>query len=72
MSESELFAVRIWHPLASDFRASVRRVDGDQTHHFSQPDEVVRFLCAAARPGAEPGDAVAVDAAPRAQPKEQR
>jgi hypothetical protein len=71
MSESELFVVRVWCRPAGDFRATVRRVDGEQTHHFSRPDEVVRFLSTAAQPGTEPSDAVDSTAPPRAQPKEQ-
>lgn len=67
MNESDVFVVRIWRQLASGFRASVRRVDGELTHHFSQPDEVVRFLCAAAQPGAEPKDPE--HKAPGAKPK---
>lgn len=44
MSDPELFVVRIWHRLATGFRASVRRVDTEQTQVFSQPDELARFL----------------------------
>ncbi len=48
MTHSELFVVRIWHQLAGGFRATVRRVDEEQTRHFSQPEEVTNFLTAAA------------------------
>lgn len=69
MSESELFVVRVWRQWASDFRAAVRRVDEEQTHHFSQPDEVVRFLRAAAQTGAGPDDAAPAVAASSANLK---
>jgi hypothetical protein len=49
MSDPELFVVRIWRQLASGFRASVRRVDGDETHHFSRPEEITCFLSAPGR-----------------------
>ncbi|MDZ7652934.1 MAG: hypothetical protein U5L03_10450 [Burkholderiaceae bacterium] len=39
-----MFIVRIWHALSGGFRASVRRVDDDHTHHFDRPDAVTRFL----------------------------
>lgn len=58
MNDPVLFVVRIWHGLASGFRASVRRVDEEEVHHFSRPDEVARFLSGAAQPGATPDDAV--------------
>ena len=57
MNDPELFVVRIWHRLASGFRASARRVDEEETHHFSQPEEVTRFLSTAAEPGAALSDA---------------
>ena len=44
MVDSTLFVVRIWRALAGGFRASVRRVDADETHHFDRPDAVTRFL----------------------------
>jgi hypothetical protein len=44
MVDSQLFVVRIWHALAGGFRASVRRVDADETHHFDRPEAVTRFL----------------------------
>ena len=57
MTDPELFVVRIWRQLADGFRASVRRVDDEETRHFSNPDEVTQFLSgtaasAAPAPGA--------------------
>jgi hypothetical protein len=49
MVDSELFVVRIWRALAGGFRASVRRVDADETHHFDRPEAVTRFLCDASQ-----------------------
>ena len=57
MTRSELFVVRIWHQIAGGFRASVRRVDEEETRHFSQPDEVTRFLTTLAEPASESGEA---------------
>jgi hypothetical protein len=60
MSETDLFVVRIWHRLATGFRASVRRVDNEQTQLFSRPDDLARFLstppqaCAEADAAAQP------------------
>jgi hypothetical protein len=60
VSDPELFVVRVWRQLASGFHASVRRVDQEQTHHFSQPSEIARFLSeatttdSAARPAGDP------------------
>lgn len=68
MSDPELFVVRIWHQLASGFRASVRRVDEEEAHHFSQPEEITRFLLTAAQPGAAPNDAAERAAPPPANP----
>lgn len=70
MGESELFVVRIWRQLASDFRASVRRVDEDQTHHFSNPEEVARFLCAAPHKGGGPMDTTAASGVPGVNAKD--
>ena len=67
MSDPELFVVRVWHRLVGGFRASVRRVDDEQTHHFSRPEEVVRFL-ASATPPDEPSDPVDPTAAPNTKP----
>lgn len=53
MVESELFVVRVWRQLSSGFRASVRRVDEDQTHHFSRPEEMALFLASAPVPRAD-------------------
>jgi len=50
LTDPELFVVRVWRELASGFRASVRRVDEEQTHHFSQPEEMARFLSGAIEP----------------------
>ena len=70
MSDPELFVVRIWRQLASGFRASARRVDSEEVHHFTQPDEVARFLSAAAEPDAGPNDAADRIVPARVNPKE--
>lgn len=44
MFDPQLFVVRIWREIAGGFRASVRRVDEEETRHFNQPDEVARFF----------------------------
>lgn len=49
MTHSDLFVVRIWHQIAGGFRASVRRVDEEETRHFSEPDQVTSFLATAGR-----------------------
>ena len=54
MNDPELFVVRIWHRLASGFRASARRVDEEETRHFAKPDELTSFLADAGRPDADP------------------
>ena len=68
MSDPELFVVRIWRQLAGGFRASVRRVDEDETRHFSQPDEVTRFLSAQGRPATKPNDPDALNAEHKTTP----
>ena len=68
MNDPELFVVRIWHRLAGGFRASARRVDEEETHHFSQPEEIARFLSAAAEPRAALNDAAKRAEPPRANP----
>ena len=68
MNDPELFLVRIWHQLASGFRASARRVDEEETHHFSQPEEITRFLSAAAQHCAAPNDAAERASPPPANP----
>ena len=50
MGNTEIFVLRIWHAHEGGFRASVRRVDEDQSRLFSQADELTRFLCTAAEP----------------------
>lgn len=50
MTDPELFVVRVWRRLEGRFRASVRRVDEEETRHFSRPDEVTQFLSDAAAP----------------------
>ena len=52
MTDPELFVVRVWRRLEGRFRASVRRVDEEETRHFSRPDEVTQFLSDAAAPTA--------------------
>ncbi len=52
MTDPELFVVRVWRHLEGRFRASVRRVDEEETRHFSRPDEVTQFLAGAAAPAA--------------------
>ena len=49
MTDPELFVVRIWHQIAGGFRASVRRVDEEETRHFSDPGHVTSFLATAGR-----------------------
>lgn len=39
MTHSDLFVVRIWHQIAGGLRASVRKVDEEETRHFSEPDQ---------------------------------
>ena len=57
MTDPELFVVRVWRRLEGRFRASVRRVDEEETRHFSRPDEVTQFLSDAAAPAAPvPGE----------------
>lgn len=52
MTDPELFVVRVWRRREGRFRASVRRVDEEETRHFSRPDEVTQFLFDAAAPAA--------------------
>ena len=68
MSDPELFVVRVWRQLASGFRASVRRVDEEETRHFSEPDDVTRFLSAAAEPEARSHDAIGLAVPPETKP----
>ncbi len=49
MAEPELFIVRVWSAAAGDFRASVRRVDEEETRHFSRPEDVTRCLITGAQ-----------------------
>jgi hypothetical protein len=56
MSDPELFVVRVWRQLAGSFHASARRVDDEQTRHFSQPDELTRYLSAAADGAPDPAE----------------
>ena len=62
MTHSDLFVVRIWHQIAGGFRASVRRVDEEETRHFTQPGEVASFLATVSQAEADaaepspPGD----------------
>ncbi len=44
MTDPEIFIVRIWRQLAGGFRATVRRVDEEQPHHFTAAAQVTRFL----------------------------
>jgi hypothetical protein len=44
MTDPEIFIVRIWRQFAVGFRASVRRVDEEQPHHFTAAAEMARFL----------------------------
>jgi hypothetical protein len=44
MAHLKLFVVRIWHPPAGGFRASVRRIDDNRMRHFVRADELARFL----------------------------
>lgn len=67
MADPELFVVRVWRRLEGRFRASVRRVDEEETRHFSRPDEVAQFLSDAAAP-AMPAPGVSDSPAPRPHP----
>ena len=64
MTQSELFVVRIWHQSEGGFRASVRRVDEEETRHFSHPAEVTLFLTSAAQPDARSGDGASPSVTP--------
>jgi hypothetical protein len=44
MGVSDLFVVRVWRPRAGGFRASVRRVDEEETRLFTEPADVAQFL----------------------------
>lgn len=44
--DAQLFVVHVWHQEAR-FRASVRRVDGDQTLVFHTPTQLARYLSGA-------------------------
>lgn len=61
MDDSALFVVRVWRGAA--FRASVRRVDDEDTRLFDVPEELVRYLAEAfaARDAATPPPAVDPD-----------
>lgn len=59
MTDPEIFILRVWREHAGRFRASARRVDDDETHHFSQPDDLARFLGGGAEPGAAADETVA-------------
>lgn len=56
MTRSDLFVVRIWHLIAGGFRASVRRVDEEETRHFTAPEDVARFLASAGRSDPNPDE----------------
>lgn len=64
MTHSELFVVRIWHQIEGGFRASVRRVDEEETRHFSRPDDFTRFLAAVAESDPVPGEVASPAATP--------
>jgi hypothetical protein len=50
--ETTLFVVRVWRRLAS-FRASVRRVDDEDTRLFERATDVARYL-ESCTPAADP------------------
>ena len=52
MTDPEIFIVRIWRHLTSGFRATARRVDEEEVHVFTEPDQVVRYLEQAGSQGA--------------------
>jgi hypothetical protein len=56
MINPEIFIVRIWRQLAGGFRASVRRVDEEQPHHFTAAAQVTRFLEQVETPAHDPID----------------
>ncbi|MEO8344195.1 MAG: hypothetical protein ABI607_00735 [Betaproteobacteria bacterium] len=64
MTHSELFIVRIWHQIAGGFRASVRRVDEEETSYFSRPEEVTHYLITLADLDAAASEAASRDAEP--------
>lgn len=68
MTDPEIFIVRIWRELASGFRASARRVDDEETHHFARLDDIARFLATRVESGADADDTepppIARDATP--------
>lgn len=57
MTHPELFIVRIWHQIAGGFRASVRRVDEEETCYFSHPEEFTNYLTTLADPDVGAGEA---------------
>lgn len=65
MTDPELFVVRVWSRLEGRFRASVRRVDEEETRHFSRPDEVTQFLSDAAAPAGPAAGASDQPASPK-------
>jgi hypothetical protein len=64
MTHSELFIVRIWHQIAGGFRASVRRVDEEETCYFSRPEEVTHYLSTLADPDAGTSETASLAATP--------
>ena len=56
MTRSDLFVVRIWHRIAGGFRASIRRVDEEETRHFTRPEEVASFLASVGEQGPDPAE----------------
>jgi hypothetical protein len=44
MGDAQLFLVRIWRHFSGSFRASVRRVDEEQSRLFTTADELARFF----------------------------
>lgn len=54
--ETQLFVVHVWRQ-RSRFRASVRRVDSEQTLLFTTPTKLARYLSAACGDADEAGSA---------------
>jgi hypothetical protein len=43
VKQADLFVVRVWRQLAG-FRASVRRVESEETQFFTRPEQVAQYL----------------------------
>jgi len=68
VSDSTLFVVRVWRQWAS-FRASVRRVDDEDTRLFEKATDVARYLETSATPSMVSSDAPPVAESAGADPE---